>query len=96
MLHTVNKSPFSSNLLEECLRFAGKKDPILLYEDGVYAAMANSAKLGLLKEAMKDHAVYALQADVKARGISLAEGVSLVDYAGFVDLVAEHKVTNWY
>ena len=36
---------------------------------------------------------YALQPDLAARGVAgtLAEGVTAVDYAGFVDLVAEHS-----
>ena len=36
--------------------------------------------------------VYALQPDVEARGMAgkLLDGVTAVDYAGFVDLVAEH------
>ena len=36
--------------------------------------------------------VYALQPDVDARGMAgkLVDGVTTVDYAGFVGLVAEH------
>ena len=36
--------------------------------------------------------VYALQPDVDARGMAgkLADGIGMIDYAGFVDLVAEH------
>ncbi len=36
--------------------------------------------------------VYALRADLEARGMAdrVMDGVSLVDYGGFVDLVAEH------
>ena len=42
--------------------------------------------------AMKQLKVYALQPDVEARGMAgkLVDGVTAVDYAGFVDLVAEH------
>jgi tRNA 2-thiouridine synthesizing protein B len=37
--------------------------------------------------------VYALQPDVDARGMAgkLVEGITAVDYAGFVDLVTEHS-----
>ena len=37
--------------------------------------------------------VYALQPDLDARGMAgkLIDGVSAVDYGGFVDLVAEHN-----
>jgi tRNA 2-thiouridine synthesizing protein B len=36
--------------------------------------------------------VYALKADLEARGMAdrVLEGVNLVDYGGFVDLVTEH------
>ena len=42
MLHTVNKSPFSSDALNECARFASNGSDILLIEDGVYAATAGA------------------------------------------------------
>ena len=46
-----------------------------------------------LAEALKTLKVYALQPDVQARGMAgkLVDGVTPVDYAGFVDLVAEHS-----
>jgi len=42
---------------------------------------------------MKKLKVYALQPDVEARGMAgkMVDGVTAVDYAGFVDLVAEHS-----
>ena len=42
MLHTVNKSPFERNTLETCLSLAKKGSSILLFEDGVYAAVKGS------------------------------------------------------
>ena len=44
-------------------------------------------------EAVKSLKVYALQPDVDARGMAgkLIDGVTAVDYGGFVDLVAEHN-----
>ncbi len=40
--------------------------------------------------------VYALQPDLEARGMAgkLVEGVVTIDYAGFVDLVAEHSTSQ--
>ncbi len=96
MLHTVNKSPFTNNTLDECVRFAVKGAPIMLIEDGVYAAKAGTSYEAKLKEIMNDHEVYAISADINARGIGqVTEGVKVVDYEGFVELVEEHKVQTW-
>jgi tRNA 2-thiouridine synthesizing protein B len=37
--------------------------------------------------------IYALASDLEARGMAdrVIDGVTVVDYAGFVDLVADHK-----
>jgi tRNA 2-thiouridine synthesizing protein B len=96
MLHTVNKSPFSSTLLDQCLRFAKDGDPILLIEDGVYAALAGTDKEGQIRDTMKTNPLYALSADIKARGIErVIDGIRMIDYNGFVDLCVDHKVNNW-
>jgi tRNA 2-thiouridine synthesizing protein B len=98
MLHTVNKSPFEKSTLESCLACAKAGNTVLLIEDGVYAALANSNVADKVKAAMGNVTVAALEADVKARGISgkLIDGVKLVDYAGFVDLTTENdKVQAW-
>ena len=96
MLYTVNKSPFLHGNLESCLRFAPPGAPVLLYEDGVYAAASGTRLETLIREAAQHHAVYALEADLQARGISrLIEGVQVIDYKGFVDLVEEHNVVPW-
>ena len=96
MLHTVNKSPYRSSLLETAVKFAAKGEPILLIEDGVLAAAQGTSKEARLKEILQDHEVYALEADLKARGIDqLVDGVQTADYGKFVDLTVEHKVQNW-
>ncbi|MBF0621817.1 MAG: sulfurtransferase complex subunit TusB [Magnetococcales bacterium] len=96
MLHTVNKSPFQNTSLESCLRFVREGDVILLIEDGVVAATVGTSKADMVTEAMKKVDVYALDADVKARGLTrLLDGIKVTDYAGFVDLVDQHKVQSW-
>ena len=96
MLFTVNKSPFTTESLRSCLRFAGKDNPVLLYEDGVYGAQAGTALEGFIKGALTSRIIYALKEDLAARGIdSLIDGVRVVDYAAFVDLVAERNVCPW-
>ena len=71
---------------------------VLLYEDGVYAAIKGTAAEGKVKSA-QGVKFYALGPDLKARGLSderVTDGVEIVDYAGFVDLAAEHdKVVAW-
>jgi tRNA 2-thiouridine synthesizing protein B len=98
MLHTVNKSPFEHNVLATCLRYARPGSAVLLIEDGVYAAMRDTAVAPQVQEAMQRVSVYALKADVEARGMQnrMMDGVRLVDYGGFVDLVVEHNaVQSW-
>ena len=99
ILHTVNKSPFERNALESCLKFASKGAPVLMIEDGVYAALKGTGAEVLVKAAVDNLSVYVLGPDLKARGFDedrLIEGVKVVDYAGFVDLAAENdKVQAW-
>jgi tRNA 2-thiouridine synthesizing protein B len=99
MLHTVNKSPFERRTLDTALRHAVKGAGILLIEDGVYAAFEDSVVADKVKAAMADNRLYVLGPDVAARGMSeksLIDGIEIVDYEGFVDLVTEYdKVQSW-
>ena len=96
MLHTLNKSPYSTSNLESCLRFIRDGDVILLLEDGVYAAAAKTSKSHLIEDAVKKFSVYAIQADVKARALdALIDGVQLADYNDFVKLLEEHRSNAW-
>ena len=98
MLHTVNKSPFETNALLSCLTHTSKGDAVLLIEDGVYAAARDTAVSKQVQEALKSVPIYALKPDVEARGLQtrVMDGVRLVDYEGFVDLVVEHNaVQSW-
>ncbi len=94
MLHIVNKSPFEKDSFTSCMGHVSAASTVILIEDGVYAAVKGSSVEGQLSNAK----VVALQSDVAARGIegNLVEGVDLVDYAGFVDLVADSDgVQSW-
>jgi tRNA 2-thiouridine synthesizing protein B len=90
MLHIINKSPYETSSLDSCLRVAHGGD-ILLIEDAVYAAIGGAAGKQVT-EAMKQFKIHVLQADLEARGIAdkVMAGVTAVDYAGFVELVAKN------
>ena len=83
-------------LLRQVLQVIVKgDDELLLIEDGVYAAMKNGKGAAML-DGIK---VSVLGPDLAARGISedkLVDGVKVVDYADFVDMVeASDKVQSW-
>jgi tRNA 2-thiouridine synthesizing protein B len=96
MLYTINKSPLMFGNLKSVLGIAPADDPILLYEDGVYAAARGTASEELVRQALEDHPVYALDADLEARGLTaLIDGIQVIDYDGFVELVEQHHVVPW-
>ena len=92
MLHIVNKSSPDRNTLDSCLRVANG-GTILLIEDAVYAATRGNEEETKLRDALSRFKVYVLAPDLDARGMGdrVMEGVTTVDYGGFVDLVTEHK-----
>ncbi len=90
-LHTVNKSPFERNALQSCVQHMSAGDTVLMIEDAVIGARKGSAAAEMLEEAMKTGSVAVLGADLAARGLKaedIVTGATVVDYAGFVDLVA--------
>ncbi len=95
-LHTVNKSPFERNALQACVGHMMAGDAVLMIEDGVLGARKSPATSEMVKTALESGSVYALASDLSARGVKpedVIEGVKLVDYGGFVDLVAQHART---
>ncbi|MCX7945400.1 MAG: sulfurtransferase complex subunit TusB [Hydrogenophilus sp.] len=90
MLHIVNKSPFDRPTLATVARVA-QGGALLLIEDAVVAATQGVASP--LAEIQKKMPVYVLGPDLEARGLNerVIEGVTVVDYNGFVQLVAEHR-----
>ena len=96
MLHTVNKSPTERNVLESCLKYLKKGSVVLLIEDGVYGALKGSTTTKMVEQTLKNFPIYALYPDIEARGMQdrVIDGIKLVDYSGFVDLVAEHSTVQ--
>lgn len=98
MLHTVNKSPTERNALESCLKHLKKGAAILLIEDGVYGALKGTSTTKMVEQTLKNFPIYALYPDIEARGMQdrVIDGIKLVDYSGFVDLVVEYpNVQAW-
>jgi tRNA 2-thiouridine synthesizing protein B len=99
ILHTVNKSPFERNSLDSCLKFAAAGGSLLLFEDGVYAAVKGTSAEAKVAAAQGSLKLYVLGPDLNARGFTddrVIPGINVVDYAGFVDLAAESdKVQAW-
>ena len=90
-LHTVNKSPFERNALQSCLQHVSAGDTVLMIEDAVIGARKGSAAAAMLEAAMQTGTVAVLGADLAARGLKtedIVAGAKVVDYGGFVDLVA--------
>ena len=97
MLHIVNKSPYQTSTLESCLRLAQPGHALLLIEDGIYAATTGSSLEARMREAGNAKVkLYALKPDMEARGVAAKamDNVTLVDYGGFVDLVAEYSTSH--
>ena len=99
-LHTINKSPFERTTLDTCLSVAGDGSTVLMIEDGVSGALQNTTAAGAIAEAMGQGVKFAvLGEDLNARGLAtdrVIDGISVVDYAGFVQLAADHdNVQSW-
>jgi tRNA 2-thiouridine synthesizing protein B len=99
LLHTINKSPFEKNSLSDCLRRAKDGSAVLLIEDGVYAALDGTSASNEISSRSGSIKFFALGPDIEARGLAqkpLIDGITLVDYGGFVDLVEEYtSVQSW-
>ncbi len=99
MLHTVNKSPFERNAFKACLARAKEGSVIVLFEDAVYAVTRGTTLEKIAVRAAEKFHVFVLGPDLNARGYDwgqVVEGVTVVDYDDFVDIVVTHgPVTAW-
>ena len=72
-------------------------DAILMIEDGVYGATSGTKVADAVGARSGAVSFYVLGPDLAARGISdsrIMEGVTTVDYNGFVELAAKHGLTH--
>ncbi|CAM2989929.1 sulfurtransferase complex subunit TusB [Vibrio rarus] len=91
MLHIVTRL----NALDDLARYLFDTDNVLLTEEAVYAVNPQHKKHALLPVTVT---VSALLPDLQARGVEsvCAPHITLVDFAGFVDLTAESdKSMTW-
>lgn len=95
MLHILNKSALQTGTLDTVLRLAAS-GALLLIEDAVYAATRGNAAEAKLRQAQTRLKVYALAPDLQARGVAdrVLDGVQVIDYDGFVDLVVEYPTNQ--
>ncbi len=96
ILHIINQSPYQSSNLATCRKVIAKNDSLLLIEDGVIAGLLNTIYTDQMRELLTTHKVFALKADIEARGFTnrIITDINTIDYAGFVDLVIEHSLTQ--
>lgn len=96
-LHVIKRSPHSSSDLERVLEVAREGAHIILVQDAVLAAADTSANRAWLGDAVSNGiTVHALDEDLRARGVErVLEGMDVVDYGGWVDLVDEHLPVTW-
>ena len=99
VLHIVNQSVFTSGTLDSCLKSSLSGSSILLIEDGVVGAVKNTAVSDRITSELANKKIYVLAPDFNARGFTendMIEGVTAVDYSGFVDLTTENSnVQSW-
>ena len=86
ILHTFNKP----RALVENRRFVLPQDTILLMEDGVYGLLDENLLKG-------QNDVFALDIDLRARGIKVAQHEVSITYGKFVSLCAKaDQISNWF
>lgn len=90
MLHILK----SQQAILDAALVVSEGDTLLLIEEAVYAANPQHQSFPQLKGL----SVFALQADLEARGISgrVSPSIEVLDYLGFVDLTAQNdKSITW-
>lgn len=90
MLHIINHSPYTSKNFEQNCEFIHEEDHILLITDGVYAGIANTDYLRLLKQKLST--IYALHDAVTSRGLvaKLDSTIKVIDYDFFATLSVQY------
>ena len=86
ILHTFNKP----RALVENRQFVSAQDTILLIEDGVYSLLDGNVLKG-------KNDIFALEIDLAARGIKVAQREVSITYGKFVSLCTKaDQISNWF
>ena len=96
ILHTLNKH--AHGVLRLCVSALAADDCLLLYEDGVYAALAGGEYREYFAKLPTGIKLYALIEDLEARGIAdrIPDVFLRITYRDFVSLsLTCSKVVNW-
>jgi tRNA 2-thiouridine synthesizing protein B len=99
MLYTISKI-LTDDLLQHCIDLINLQQDasLLLYQDGVYLAIANSTSGKKLAHLYHNKSIYVLTDDLIARGIKdkLLKNVTGINYMDFVNLTIQHnKMVSW-
>ena len=94
MLHLIQKSPFQTSCLSECLNIAKPEDQFILMQDGVYAIQKSD-----FTNDFKN--IFVLSDDLTARGLELnnqsASNIKAINYEQFVALTLNtDKTMSWF
>ncbi|WP_256582329.1 sulfurtransferase complex subunit TusB [Pseudomonas sp. MYb185] len=99
MLHILRHSPHSESRFASCLRAVNANQSLLLIEDAVYGLLPGTSTRNALEYLPASVNLYAMEADLQARGLALddlSSRIRVVNYAMMVALCAEHaKVVSW-
>jgi len=94
-IHLFNNPDFIGQKISQLISFIQPSDACLFYEDGVYFLI--DEKYSQL-ENHPDMILYAIDDDVKARGIAnqIPEQVKLISYLEWVRLTEKSKTLSWH
>ena len=99
MLHILRHSPHSESRFASCLRAINASQSLLLIEDAVYGLLPGTTTRNALEYLPSSVNLYAMEADLQARGLALddlSSRIRVINYPMMVALCAEHaKVVSW-
>lgn len=99
MLHILRHSPHAESRFASCLRTISSGQSLLLIEDAVYGLLPRTTGRNALEYLPGTVSLYALDADLQARGMALDDlpsRVNIISYPMMVELCVEHeKALSW-
>ena len=95
ILHLLSRSTRQGDAMQQCLLHVAAEDAILLLEEAVIEALADSHLIGGLGE--QGVAVFVMQPDLEMRGLGdfdLSPGVTAIDYVAMTGLVVDFELSQ--